>query len=124
MIRPLASPDESFPARMRIKQRSDFKQVSRRGRRRTGPHLIVYAQKNALDCSRLGLTVSRKVGKAAQRNRWKRRLREVFRRNKKVVPIGWDFVVIVKKSAPEHPEFEQLSKELLTLMTEASATSP
>ena len=107
---------------MRIKLRSDFKEVSRTGRRRTGQHLILYGRRNALDCSRLGLTVSRKVGQATQRNRWKRRLREVFRRNKEHVPVGWDFVVIVKKSAPGEPGFEQLSGELLTLMNEASTT--
>ena len=47
--------------------------------------------------SRLGVTVSKKVGKAPRRVRWKRLIREVFRRNKDTFSPGYDFVVIVKK---------------------------
>jgi len=48
-------------------------------------------------------------------------LREIFRRNKPRLPVGFDFVVIVKQSAPHEPKFEALRDELLTLMNEASA---
>lgn len=113
--------DERFPATARLRVRADFKRVERRGRRRAGQLLIVVAQPSGLDRSRIGLTVTRKVGNAAQRNRWKRRLREVFRRNKEHFPTGWDFVVIVKRSAPVDVSFDELRGELLTLMNEASA---
>lgn len=113
--------DERFPPTLRLRERADFKRVERRGRRRTGPSLIVVAQRNGLDTSRIGLTVTRKVGNAAARNRWKRRLREIFRRNKDRFPTGWDFVVIVKRSAPNDASFDELRTELLTLMNEASA---
>ena len=112
--------DERFPKAVRLRKRAEFKHVERRGKRRSGPSLIVYAASNSLDHSRVGLTVSRKVGNAARRNRWKRRLRELFRRNTDRFPAGWDYVVIVKKSAPEERPFDVLRDELLTLLNEAS----
>lgn len=82
---------------------------------------MVYGAPNDLDWARVGLTVSRKVGNASRRNRWKRRLREIFRRNKADVPRSFDYVVIVKKSADQDPEFDVLQTELLSLMREAAA---
>lgn len=113
--------DERFRRGLRLRDRADFKRLERKGRRRIGQFLIVIAHSNALDDSRIGLTVTRKVGNAVQRNRWKRRLREIFRRNKEYVPTGYDFVVIVKRSAPADASFDELRSELLTLMNEASA---
>ena len=77
---------------------------------------MIYAAPNDREWSRLGLTVSRKAGNAVRRNRWKRRLREVFRRNKPALPIGYDFVVIVRSSTKgrEHPDLEALREEFIT----------
>ena len=116
----LTTSNERFTKAERLRKRTEFKRVERRGKRRVGRSLIVYGRQNSLDCSRVGLTVSRKVGNAARRNRWKRRLRELFRRNKEQFPHGWDYVVIVRKDAAE-PAFDVLRDELLMLMNEASA---
>ena len=85
----------------------------------SGRHFVVYANTNDLDWSRVGITVTRKVGIANRRNRWKRRIREIFRRNKREFPSGYDFVVIVKHSAPADPDFTTLRNEMITLMNEA-----
>jgi len=60
---------------------------------------VVYACKTDEAYSRVGLTVSRKVGGSVLRNLVKRRLREVFRRNKPRLPIGYDLVWIARKGA-------------------------
>lgn len=81
----------------------------------------MYARKNPFDLSRLGLTLSRKVGNAVTRNRYKRRLREIFRTNKTEIPHAYDYVVIVRRPRDEkEPEFVDLQNELLRLFDEAT----
>lgn len=112
--------DEHFRKDERLQKRSQFKRAERRGRRVSSRHLVVYGAKNDLDWSRVGITVTRKVGIANQRNRWKRRIREIFRRNKREFPGGYDFVVIVKHTAPADPDFTTLRDEMIALLNEAA----
>ena len=114
---------ERFRPTERLKKRSEFRQTERGGRRVAGRYLVVYGRLNDRACSRLGITASRRVGNAIRRNRWKRRIREVFRRNKESVPAGFDFVVIVKsKRTDEAPSFAQVRDELCELFQ--AATKP
>lgn len=111
--------DERLRKEERLLRRFEFKRTQR-GRRAKSRCFVVYGQPNGLSWSRLGCTVSRKVGKAVHRNRWKRRLREIFRRNKPQIPSGYDFVVIVKHSAPVDPSFDGLRDELIEAMRNAA----
>ncbi len=56
--------------------------------------LVVFGHANGLSHPRLGLSVSRKVGGAVVRNRWKRLLREAFRLTRPQLPAGIDLIVI------------------------------
>lgn len=96
--------DERFPAALRVKRGADFDRAYRARRRRDLGALVVYGMPNDLPVTRLGLSVSRKVGTATVRNRAKRMLREAFRSARPELPTGLDIVVVVRPHAEWEPE--------------------
>ena len=85
--------------------------------------LVLYARKNRTDGNRVGITVSKKLGKAHVRNRTRRRIREVYRLNEEKFQPGWDIVVVARTRAVEAP-FEKLTVSYLTLAKKAGILKP
>jgi ribonuclease P protein component len=84
----------------RLTARTDYTRCYRHGRRLRTRYFTVYAYRQGGCVTRLGLAVGKAVGIAVVRNRVKRRLRELFRRRKVLVPRGYDlFVRAVPASA-------------------------
>ena len=81
-------------------------------------YLALYARKNRTDRNRVGITVSKKLGKAHVRNRTRRRIREVYRLNEEKFCPGWDIVVVARSKAVD-AAFPQLTKSYLTLAKKA-----
>ena len=77
-------------------------------------YLVLYARKNRTNSNRVGITVSKKLGKAHIRNRTRRRIREVYRLNEEKFQPGWDIVVVARTRAVDAP-FEKLTKSYLVL---------
>ncbi len=77
---------------------------------------------NDLPHPRLGLSVSRKVGGAVVRNRWKRLLREVFRITREQLPVGVDLVVIPRPGA--EPTLAGLLRSLPRLAAKVARKLP
>lgn len=65
--------------RVRLRARGEFTLVQKQGRRVATTYMTVLALPNSLDCDRLGIIASRRLGGAVTRNQAKRRLREIFR---------------------------------------------
>jgi ribonuclease P protein component len=97
-----------------LRRPDDFQRVYDRRRSVSDEWLIVYACENGLGHCRLGLSVSRKVGGAVQRNRLRRLYREAFRLTKHELPSGLDLVLIPRKK--DEPVLEALTAALPRLV--------
>ena len=85
--------DRRFPRSCRLTTRRQFLTVYAEGRRVASKSFTLFGMRNSAGTCRLGITVTRKVGGAVRRIRIKRRLREVFRRNRAQLAPDIDLVV-------------------------------
>src|SRR5947208_12709893 len=102
--------DFRFRKHEHLRRPDEFRRVYDRRRSVSDDWLIVYACENGLAHARLGLSVSRKVGGAVQRNRLRRLYREAFRLSKPELPGGVDLVLIPRR--PEAPALAVLRETL------------
>ncbi len=91
--------DERFPKSLRLVSKLDFDRVFRDGHVASDSVLVVHATRGTQSCTRLGLSVSKRVGNSPQRNHWKRLIREAFRKQKQDLPQCLDIVVRPKRGA-------------------------
>jgi ribonuclease P protein component len=89
--------DHSLPKFRRLRKTWEYQNVWKMGCKLHTPHFILLIMKNSASQSRLGMTVSRKVGNAVERNRVKRLIREFFRLNYQHFSESVDFSVVAKK---------------------------
>ena len=102
--------DERFPRKYRLRTRNDFDRVYQNDAFAADHTLVVRGCENGLPHARLGLSVSRKVGGAVVRNRWKRLIREAFRRSRRELPAGVDFVFRPRRGA--EPDYAAICESL------------
>ena len=76
--------------------------------------LVLYARKNRTDGNRVGITVSKKLGKAHVRNRTRRRIKEAYRIHEGAFLPGYDIVVVARVRAA-HSRYRELERSLLSL---------
>jgi len=100
----------------RLRKRSEFLSVSRgAGTRLATKNFLIFLKPNQVGRTRLGVTVTKKVGSAVTRNRIKRQVREFFRLHKPLLPQGRDIVVIAHRGAAELNQ-PQVREELKVLI--------
>jgi ribonuclease P protein component len=110
--------DQRFPRQMRIRCAADFQRAYARRCTAGDGRLLLFVAANGLPHPRLGLSVSRKVGGAVVRNRWKRLIREAFRLTRDRLPPGVDLVAIPRPDAA--PRLAELIESLPRLASRAA----
>ena len=128
---------------MRLLRRADYEAVYGAGQRRSSPQFAVFFRaqqkfqrepsarepaashanagapineaRGPSPVSRFGISVKKTVGGAVVRNRIRRRIREILRRNRMEIPSGWDIVIHPRSSVAQAP-FAPLEAELVRLL--------
>lgn len=105
---------EGFRHSDRLLKRAEFLSLSKAGKKVQDTYFIIIYQVGRQDHPRLGITVSKRVGKAVTRNRLKRLIREFFRKNRSALEANWDINIIAKPAAAKltAPEVHDLLARL------------
>jgi ribonuclease P protein component len=105
----------------RLRADADFQRVRREGATWAHPLLVLAAVPNGLEHSRFGFVVGRRIGKAVERNRLKRRLREAVRVRVQQgkIAAGWDMVFIARRPIRD-ASFQQVDQSIGLLLRRAA----
>lgn len=126
------TPGERFRRASRLRSSADFQRVRRAGKRRQGKYLTLSfarapqttGQENgAPSPTRVGFSISKRVGDAVTRNRVKRRLREAIRRCMWQVTPGWDMILTARPEAAS-ADYITLRDDVGALLAQARLLLP
>jgi len=81
-----------------LKLDREFRRIYKRGKYFASPLLVVYAERDRFKQSRMGITVSSKIGNAVVRNRTKRRIKEALRAIEPRVAEGYNLVIVARNA--------------------------
>ena len=105
----------SFRKYERLKHNNDFKRVYEQGKKIMSSSFVLYVDSDSKrQYRRLGIIASKKVGNAVKRNRCKRLVRELFRKNKEKFPPGSDVIVVVRRDMVGK-QYAELEEELYSI---------
>ena len=97
-----------------LKSNSDFRRLYNRGKAVTDPALVVYYSKNRAGICRIGITTSKKIGNAVERNRSRRVIREAFRQVCPDLNPCYD-IVIVARSKTKYVKSTRLAEIMMNI---------
>lgn len=121
IVAPEAHEARESLASSRLRKHADFQRVYAGGKKRRSTSMSWFmASQSQPAAPRVGLTVGKVLGKAHERNRIKRRLREVLRRHVEMLPAGCDLVLHPHRSVLTI-EFSKLDAEIVRILTQANA---
>ena len=84
-----------------LNKNKDFLNLYHRGKSIVSKAVVIYFKPNGLPCNRFGITAGKKVGNAVMRNRAKRIIRQAYRENELLFPLGIDIVIVARRNAAE-----------------------
>lgn len=103
-----------MPIIEKLRKNNDFSVVYKKGKYIVTKQIVLYYKKNDLDVTRVGFSVSKKVGKSVTRNRAKRLIKESFRLNYKN-PVCYDLIFVARSGIDEF-SFAEIEKALKYLL--------
>lgn len=106
-------------AAVTVKENGTFRRIYRKGKSAVAPCMVVYCQKNRQGRSRLGVTVSTKLGGAVVRNRVRRQLREMYRLHKAETSPGYDLIIVARSRAVK-TVYRKMDGQYVALLKELS----
>ncbi len=113
MSKKLKGLSQSFPRTLRIRKRPEILKLQESGSKAFSRHFLLIVKPGSNASSRIAITVTRKIDKrAVGRNRLKRRVREIFRRNHNRLAQSFDILVIARKNAVDLP-LSEIQREIL-----------
>jgi ribonuclease P protein component len=122
--RPTPAPSECVRSLVgaRLRKHADYQRVYAATRKRQSASMswFLAPQSEPVAGPRVGLTAGKVLGKAHERNRIKRRMREVLRRHVDMLPTGWDLVLHPRRSVLT-AEFTKLEAEVVRILGQANA---
>jgi ribonuclease P protein component len=113
--------DRRFRPHQHIRQRAEFQAVYDKGRKHQGRHMLIFSLAREGQPARLGIAATRKMGIAVERNRAKRRVRELFRQHP--APAGFDIVVVPRRSLID-ASFSSLEAEYVATLARVRSGRP
>lgn len=93
----------------------EFKKVYSNGKNYWNRNLTLYVKKNKLEESRVGFTITKKIGNAVVRNKIRRRMKEIYRLNLHLIKEGYDLVFIPKKNVIDI-SYKELESAMLHIL--------
>lgn len=109
----------TLPKPARLTRRAEFAAVREQGKSQHGNFMVLGTwQTSGLGAARIGVVTSRRVGTAVERNRTRRRLREIFRLHRSLLPAGLWMVVVLRRAAVQ-ATFAALAQEWRALAARA-----
>jgi len=92
----------------------EFKRLYNKGKSAASKYVVVYCIRNKTTGNRIGITVSTKLGGAVQRNRIRRRLKEIYRINEHLLRTGFN-IVLVARMKSRYARWSELESSVLSL---------
>lgn len=120
MLRRVCQPLRELPVkrRFRLTRSTDFKRVRSEGKSYAHPLVVLVASRSEADVTRVGVSASRSMGGAVQRNRAKRLLREAMRPLLPSAPAGWD-VILIARAPLLQAQFQDVKAAVQVLLRRA-----
>lgn len=100
----------------RIRKNMEFKNIYKVGKNYWNRNLILYVKNNGLNETRVGYTITKKIGNAVTRNKIRRRMKEIYRSNFHNIKDGYDLIFIAKRSIVDI-SFEELEGSMIHIMS-------
>ena len=103
-----------------LNRNCDFRRLYYKGKSYTNPALVIYLRRNGAGICRVGITVSKKIGNAVERNRCKRIIRAAYRELSPVIIGDWD-IILVARTKTKYLKSTQIKEILSELLKKAGA---